>query len=317
MLARASPRRRQALRTTPFIARPTTPRSEIIWTVEHDTLAHLTRGELQPLPAPVLLFVHLPRTAGTTFNGILSREYGADALYKVHDGLAIEHGFVTAGDDPFVRLTAERRQRYAAISGHMSVGLHSWVPGPSRYVTILRDPVERVASLYQFIAEQPSHRLHERITRDGWTLADCLTHPDYPMLQFNNGQLRMLTGAVTADRLPRGVYDSERLARAVHLVDETLDLVGTTDRFDEFLVLAWRRYGWQMPLYRASNVSAAPKKAILDPSTVALIETYNRMDRELYAYARRRLDQATAAAGTAFTRDLAAFRLLNHAGGRT
>ncbi|MCC6178307.1 MAG: sulfotransferase family 2 domain-containing protein [Chloroflexi bacterium] len=272
-----------------------------------------TARELVP---PTLLFVHLPRTGGTTLKGILEREYGESAYLRLRNGIVMEDGVVSAGDDPFFHLPSARRGRLLALSGHMSVGLHAWIPGPARYVTLFRDPVERVVSLYRYIASRPEHPLHPAIVREGLTLRDCLTHSRNSLLQFHNGQVRMLTGAVTGARLPLGARDSQRVRLAKRLLDEHFELVGVTERFEDLVVLAWRRFRWRVPLYRPVNASRGQRTVAVDPKTRALIEERNSMDREIYEYARERLADVVASAGPEFVRDRALFRMLNHAGGR-
>jgi hypothetical protein len=201
----------------------------------------------------------------------------------------------------------------------MGVGLDRLLPGPSRYLTVLRDPVERVVSLYRYIRANPRHRLHAQIVEANLTLRDCLSRP---FVQFNNGQLRLLTGTTSRHLLGHGIDDAALLARAKQTLDRQFDLLGTTSRFDEFLVLAWQRYRWQVPLYRRSNVSSnasSPQAAGagLDEETRALAEQMNRMDRDLYRYADERLSNAVRDAGPTFQQRSRLFGLLNGFGGRT
>lgn len=266
-------------------------------------------------PPGVLLFVHLPRTAGTTLNGILGRQYVGDAFLKLPDGFAMRNDQIVVGSDPLVGLSSERLGRLRAISGHMSIGLDRRLSRPARYLTVLRDPVARVVSLYQYIRANPRHRFHAQIVGENLTLKECLTRP---FVQFNNGQLRMLTGTISRHLLGHGVDDAELLAQAKRTLDRQCDLVGTTSRFDEFLVLAWQRYRWQVPLYRRNNVSPATLSTPeLDLETRALAEQQNVMDRELYRYADERLTYAVQVAGPQFQRQARLFSMLNAAGGRT
>jgi hypothetical protein len=128
----------------------------------------------------------------------------------------------------------------------------------------------------------------------------------------------MLTGAVSHERLGHGVDDDGLLDQALRALDQQFDLVGTTRRFDDLLVLAWRRYRWQMPLYRANN-AALPSvpPPILDAEPRDLAERMNAMDRALYTYAECRLRRDVQLAGAAFARDAALFGMLNASGGRT
>jgi hypothetical protein len=54
-----------------------------------------------------LLFVHLPRTAGTTLNNILERQYGETAFVRLKSGLAVQ-GSVCVEQRIRDKLTLER-----------------------------------------------------------------------------------------------------------------------------------------------------------------------------------------------------------------
>ena len=113
------------------------------------------------------------------------------------------------------------------------------------------------------------------------------------MLQYNNGQLRMLTGAVTADKLAKGAHSSERLAEALRILEQ-YDLVGRpTGLVDEFLAIAWRRTAASRRLPGWSNATRTrfPLDQLAESTRQRILEL-NEMDAALYAYARRRMDDA-------------------------
>src|ERR1700678_704934 len=98
--------------------------------------------------SPSNIFFHLPKTGGQTFHNLISREYRHEQVLTTHCGLltpAVWEHF-TQGVKRFRQLP-----RYRAITGHMKFGIHEMLPGPSRYVTFLRDPVKRFASYYYML----------------------------------------------------------------------------------------------------------------------------------------------------------------------
>src|ERR1041385_1057683 len=44
---------------------------------------HPQRGDSQRVPNSLIAFLHIPKTAGTTLNSILSREYAPDECYEI------------------------------------------------------------------------------------------------------------------------------------------------------------------------------------------------------------------------------------------
>ena len=91
-----------------------------------------------------MLFLHIHKTAGTTLNRIIEREYNPFLVYTI-EGKRIEWSI-----DHFKRLSEARRTRLRVIKGHMSFGLHEFLPQPSTYITFLRDPIERCISSYSY-----------------------------------------------------------------------------------------------------------------------------------------------------------------------
>ena len=88
---------------------------------------------------PTLAFIHIPKTAGTSFSWILKNHCGFDRIYEINP-----KGDNTPRD--FMRLSQITQERFDLIEGHMYFGIHRYIKRPVRYVTILRDPLERAIS---------------------------------------------------------------------------------------------------------------------------------------------------------------------------
>src|SRR3954465_11852818 len=91
---------------------------------------------------PVIVFLHIPKTAGTTFRFILENTLGVS---NCHSNQTKREVFRQADVD-FARKLFPRLR---AIAGHNLVDpLQLSIPG-AFYMTFLRDPVMRVISNYQ------------------------------------------------------------------------------------------------------------------------------------------------------------------------
>src|SRR5687768_14239089 len=88
----------------------------------------------------LLVFVHIPKTAGVTFSTILAGFY-QPGVYSIYS---------TAEIAKFQQLTEAQRGTYELLQGHFPYGIHDYIPRPTQYITFLRDPVARVVSLYYF-----------------------------------------------------------------------------------------------------------------------------------------------------------------------
>ena len=64
--------------------------------------------------------------------------------------------------------------------------------GKSKYITFLRDPVERLISHYHYVLRRPKHYLYEQVVKDGLSLSDYVTSDISP--ELSNHQVRMISG---------------------------------------------------------------------------------------------------------------------------
>lgn len=218
-----------------------------------------------------LIFLHIPKTAGTTLQWIIERQYDPSEIYTLrgqHDVPALE------------QLPLEQKLRLRAIKGHMGFGIHRTLPQPSTYLTLLRDPVDRVISSYYYIRRTPKHPHYDAIASENLSLEEFIRR-GISKIATDNGQTR-------------------------------LSLVGVVERFDETLLLAQQRFGWRTPFYLRKNIGTNRlSKADVPRETLRLIEEYNSLDLELYQFARNLFEEAVRAQGHVFSWRIRLFRLAN------
>ena len=232
----------------------------------------------------MLVFVHIPKTAGTTFGTILHHHYRGEAFHYLGNAFSRFEEIEVPSDDGKVR----------AASGHITFGLQDRLPATARYVTILRDPVERTLSHYYYLAggrgggfippwlAAPSAEL---------TLEECLEERGYIP---DNLQTRMLCGLVS----PYGALPTDALEQAKRNLRERFAYVGTTERFEEFLALVNLELGWPTVAFERTRANPdRPSAAEAPAELVRLAERRNGFDRELHAYAGELLAQALDRAG--------------------
>jgi hypothetical protein len=256
-----------------------------------------------PAPIPrVVFFLHLPRTAGTTLARVIGRQYTSEAILPLYDSSTGEE----IGSVPPDRLDSLR-----AIVGHFYFGAHRFLARPSTYVTVLRDPVDRVISHYHFVRADPTHYLHESARQ--MSLREYVISCD--LAEPNNDQTRLLCGEYQGS-VPHRCSD-EMLPVATKHLREHFAVVGLTEEYDRSLVLLKRVLGWSYPFYVRQNVTPRRlRKQDLPSETLRVIETYNRLDIALYRDAGALLREQIRAQGDSFDRELRAFLWLNAVLGR-
>jgi glycosyltransferase involved in cell wall biosynthesis len=252
--------------------------------------------------APRLIFLHITKTAGTTLRGVLKGQYGSNAIFTV-DGEAPRQSL-----DEFASLEPARRDALRAFVGHMTFGLHEALPQPTMYVTLLRDPLERIVSHYYYVLRTPESRLYDLIASGRVGLREYAERFPYA----HNGQTRVLGGTLFS-RQPEPPNE-ETLAAAKRNLSNHFLLAGLAERFDETILLLRRALGWRWPFYVNRNVTRGrPSRDEIPQDAIRVIEELNRLDTELYDWAADRFENVVRDQGPGFSRALAAFRELNRA----
>jgi hypothetical protein len=107
--------------------------------------------------------------------------------------------------------------------------------------------------------------------------------------ETDNGQLRLLTGHI--DDIEIGGCTRQLLDQAKNILRKYFMVVGSSERFDESLLLMKRKLGWnRLPVYQKRNVGA-PRPPELPKQVLDTIRKHNELDCELYEWASDRLQQ--------------------------
>jgi hypothetical protein len=237
----------------------------------------------------MLAFIHIEKAAGTTFIHILRRNFFARYLDARPLGEQPEEldSMFTARD-----LTISNKVMFGleCVAGH-SVKPYADLADATtelKYVTILRDPVKRYLSQYQYLLD----RMNKSMSFEAFLDWDDL----------KNFQTKKLS--VSGD-----------LGEAKDVLRDRVLLAGLVEQFDEFLVLLRRKLEPTKfsPEYQKKNV-ARPASSLseLAESWKDEIEANNALDLQLYQYVKEQLYPTYIEEyGDDFGQDLADFRETN------
>lgn len=249
-----------------------------------------------------LIFLHIPKSAGSTLHNILERNYDPERTYTI-DGLRTNQSI-----QEFKELSTRRRSSIDLLKGHMVFGLHKYIPSPCTYITFLRDPVERVISYYFYVRRFPEHYLHKKVVESNMSLQDFVeSRMTTELFDF---QVKMIAGVESA--LHSWDYDKALLKLAQDNIDKYFLTVGFAEYFDQSLLLIKKKLGGSFwPYYKKLNVTKGRAKIdTIDENVIQLIRVNNSLDCALYDWALVRFNRELCAAKiTNF--NVVLFRLLN------
>jgi len=225
-----------------------------------------------------VFFLHIPKCAGSTLSyEIIKKQFNPGASIFFYD--QGHHVLV----DRLKSMSEDEQKNIECIAGHFFFGIHRYYTArPTTYITILRDPIERVISHYYFVLRSNTHYLNKAVTENNLTLKEYVANK--LSSELNNGQTRLLAGLEWD--VPFGECKGELLDKAKENLETYFTSVGLTERFDEFLRLLNHQLGWKIYFKKKQNVGQnRMKKEDIDSDTITVIERYNQLDTELYRHA--------------------------------
>ncbi len=256
------------------------------------------------LSSYTLVFIHMPKAAGSTLQGIIDRQYKGQKTFDI-DGNGVAR--VQASIDCLRSLSGAERAEIRCLKGHVPFGVGQWLRSPVQYISMLREPVARAISDYNFAASNPEHNLYREVNEKGMSLLQ------YVEMRAQSGFANMYT------RLLSGCVNWENLALSAALSQDTLEIakenvrkcavVGITERFDESILLFKKKLGWSSCYYVRENVTPSIRvnRNQLSSDVEKAIREYYLLDIELYQYCLEIFNENIQRAGRDFQVELAEF----------
>lgn len=251
-----------------------------------------------------IIFTHASRTGGGCLMLVIGRQYRKSEVFPFY--VRLKGGTTREALEEFVGQPHERKRQLKVLGGHVNFGLHRYYDSYT-YLTLFRDPVKRIVSLYSLALSEPRYYLHNIVVSNRMKLRDFVAGGLSP--ELNNGQTRMIAGA---ENVRFGECKRDLLDLAKSNLDTYYPVFGVTERYDESVLLLGRHYGWDTPYYRSQNFSRnSLAKQEIDADTLRVIREHNALDLEFYRYANEKFDRLLAAQPPSFAPELARFQRRN------
>jgi hypothetical protein len=225
----------------------------------------------------LILFLHIPKSAGSTVHHFLNMQFGSEKVCSInwHENPDALRNY----ED----LTPAAKHQLRAVSGHFQFGLHEHLGRPSTYITMLRDPVDRVVSFYYFALANPDVFIHStaaKMSLDEFVKCNAI-------FQLDNFQVRLLAGKLNA---PVGTLTSIDVEQAKNNLHNHFSVVGVQDDVDAFLASVSQRF--KIPNIRVPSQNRTRNRPSLErvaSSTKETIKAQNALDQEIYEFVKNTL----------------------------
>lgn len=226
-----------------------------------------------------ILFLHIPKTAGTSFLLLLRNLFGDNRLRRIG----------TVDDDtPRVLKGLVDRELHdiSCLAGHLPFCFLE--PHLDRFepYTLLRNPVARVLSLFRFLKQQSAAEIRRLRLRPDFSLDDMLDSKTPEVYgQVNNAMLRLLSSdrAIYNPRYP-AFWRADGNAAALDNAQSNLARLGLGFVEDMGATLDMAQRLWSVPFalheYRKNTTMS-----VRPPEEMAYIDritSMNRMDFAIY-----------------------------------
>tara|TARA_R110000787_G_scaffold57740_1_gene131761 strand:- start:1048 stop:1728 length:681 start_codon:yes stop_codon:yes gene_type:complete len=218
-------------------------------------------------PEPTV-FLHIPKCAGTSIAAAITEalgegqcyEYGKTAPYKAYEASAFT------------------LDKYKFIAGHLTISQIELIRGPKKIFTVVRDPVERVLSWYEFI------RRNKRTTLYPWTENGDIHSFIERCCEAHRGAAVSRPMAANAselfDGMCRRLHPSATTEAALGMIEKHKILVLQQPKLDIELP---RIFDWlKLPHQQLPKLNVAPSKTAYPRSVTERIRELNEEDCRLH-----------------------------------
>ncbi|MGG3888361.1 sulfotransferase family 2 domain-containing protein [Metabacillus fastidiosus] len=214
------------------------------------------------------IFVHIPKTAGSTLRSILKNQY---------DPNVICFGNQQEMTSKLENFSEEEMEQIKCLHGHFHFGIHQHLSDrPYTYYTMLRDPVEHVISEYYYILRKPNNQAHDKVKN--MSFEEFIISEEFHD-RTSNRQTFFISGGLKDD-----------LDLALKNLNQYFSIVGITEMFDESIFFIGQELGWKNITYKKKNVTKnRPSKDEFPDNIIKLIEEKNELDMELYNFSKNLL----------------------------
>ncbi len=236
---------------------------------------------------PVIVLTHIQKTAGNSVIAYLRRCLTAERILRIHE-------FEMSPREDIERAVADKFGHFDVLAGHVPFCRRVDKLTDARQsvnISVLREPVDRVVSLYYYLRANASWLgqgqtiIEQKISLDTFAGSEAY---------FDNHMVRMLCD-VEPISVALGACTPEMLEQAkVNIVKHFL-LVGLTEQTPDFLAVLASLFCFSLEDVPSENVNKKRSSiSSVSKEAIAAIAKHNSYDVELYDFVQKLWNVTTA-----------------------
>lgn len=223
-----------------------------------------------------LRFLHIPKTAGSTFTALLHHQYFEENTFSFTGNLTLDIKRFEALSEPV-------RKKIALFTGHAPILTGIKEADNAVTITFLRDPISRVKSFCQHVSEGKSRYLINNFPPASFNLDR--------FLESGNGELSNLQTKMLINSSPSFAENLSTTGAIDLALDNLFNKIayyGIQEYFDESLAIFSSALNWNISEYASLNIRNTHNLIQFEERHIERIATLNAIDLEVYKHAKKR-----------------------------
>lgn len=217
----------------------------------------------------VVIEIHVPRTGGTSIRLLFNELFGSNRCLASYNG-------------ELEQKRAEQLEDIRFVAGHFAFGAHRYFTREARYISVIRDPIDRYLSTYAEFKTNPNSKYHQFAVK--YDINDflmlCLDGKIPGLLnQQNNLQCRLICGHADFQTARQYIDNEYYLVAPFLAINEMAALI----------LAGLNRSSIKIPHVHQTQykMAALSELASLSSSSLDIILDSEREDALLYSYVQK------------------------------
>ena len=244
---------------------------------------------------PIILNLHQPKSAGKSLEMPLRRKL-EDKLVrvsKIFPEIAVERiwNYKEAIAERHDEIFSEKTE---VVTGHFYFGIHTSIKRDCKYISVIRNPVDRLKSYYNYTMSHDKYFLREFFLENSIDFVklahfgddfEIESYPDEINYMVENGQVRLISGIERPLSCP---VDDDMFEIACDNIRQHFLFLATSDNVTETIIALFLKMGYIPPLaIWPANVTKSKRVGVISKELSDYITSRNMYDFKLLEIAQR------------------------------